>query len=79
MSRLRYEYTHNTNNYKRDISAYHVRLNAISKYDNDMATVVYIPTYDTDNTFYMSKTKIGIDHFQRMQIPSAAMRQILCQ
>ena len=63
MSRLRYEYTHNTNNYKRDISAYHVRLNAISKYDNDMATVVYIPTYDTDNTFYMSKTKIGIDHF----------------
>ena len=28
-----------------------------------MATVVYIPTYDTDSTFYMSKTKIGIDHF----------------
>lgn len=63
LSRLRYNYTINCNDYKSNIQAYDVRIEAINKYDNDMATVVYIPTYDTDDTFYMSKTKIGIDHF----------------
>lgn len=63
ISKLRYDYTRLCNSYKNAIQAYEVRIEAIRKYDNDMATVVYIPTYDTDNTFYMSKTKIGIDHF----------------
>lgn len=63
LSRLRYEYTSLCKNYRQDIQSYDVRIEAIQRYDNDMATVVYIPTYDTDNTFYMSKTKIGIDHF----------------
>ena len=63
LSKLRYEFTDNCNIYQSNIRAYDVRIEAIEKYDNDMATVVYIPTYDTDNTFYMSKTKIGIDHF----------------
>lgn len=63
LSRLRYEYTNLCNDYKSTILSYDTRIEAIRKYDNDMATVVYIPTYDTDNTFYMSKTKIGIDHF----------------
>lgn len=63
LSRLRYEYTNLCNDYRSTILSYDVRIEAIRKYDNDMATVVYIPTYDTDNTFYMSKTKIGIDHF----------------
>lgn len=63
LSRLRYNYTNDCNDYRANIQAYDVRIEAINKYDNDMATVVYIPTYDTDDTFYMSKTKIGIDHF----------------
>ena len=63
LSRLRYDYTNWCNTYRNNIQSYDVRIEAIEKYDNDMATVVYIPTYDTDNTFYMSKTKIGIDHF----------------
>ena len=63
LSKLRYDFTNNCNIYRSNIQAYDVRIEAIEKYDNDMATVVYIPTYDTDNTFYMSKTKIGIDHF----------------
>ena len=63
LSRLRYNYTNNCNDYRSNIQSYDVRIEAINKYDNDMATVVYIPTYDTDDTFYMSKTKIGIDHF----------------
>lgn len=63
MRRLRYQYTEQCISYQNALQAYDVRLEAIRKYDNDMATVVYIPTYDMDNTFYMSKTKIGIDHF----------------
>lgn len=63
LSRLRYNYTDDCNEYRSNIQAYDVRIEAINKYDNDMATVVYIPTYDIDDTFYMSKTKIGIDHF----------------
>lgn len=63
MSRLRFEHINQCNDYRYDLEAYDVRINAINRYDNDMATVVYIPTYDTDSSFYMSKTKIGIDHF----------------
>ncbi len=63
MSRIRYGHLIESNEYLKNIRAYNVRLRAIERYDNDMATVVYIPTYDVDNTFYMSKTKIGIDHF----------------
>lgn len=63
MSKLRYEHINQCNAYQFDLAAYDVRIDAIKRYDNDMATVVYIPTYDTDNSFYMSKTKIGIDHF----------------
>ncbi len=63
MDRLRYQDINQCISYLKSLSAYDVRLAAIDKYDNDMATVVYIPTYDQDYTFYMSKTKIGIDHF----------------
>lgn len=63
LDRIRYQDIIRCNNYLKSTQAYDVRLEAIDKYDNDMATVVYIPTYDQDYTFYMSKTKIGIDHF----------------
>lgn len=63
MSGIRFSHLQQCNEYLKNIRAYNVYLKAIERYDNDMAVVVYIPTYDTDNTFYMSKTKIGIDHF----------------
>lgn len=63
MSRIRFSHLQTSNEYLKNIRAYNVYLRAIGRYDNDMAVVVYIPTYDVDNTFYMSKTKIGIDHF----------------
>ncbi len=62
-SRLRYDYTRNCNSYRNNVEAYGVRLAAIKRYDADMSRIVYIPTYDTDRTFYMSKTKIGVDGF----------------
>lgn len=63
MSGVRFSHIQQCNSYLKNIRAYNVYLRAIARYDNDMAVVVYIPTYDVDNTFYMSKTKIGIDHF----------------
>lgn len=63
MDKIRYMHIASCRNYLNNIQAYDVRLDAINRYDNDMAAVVYVPTYDTDGSFYMSKTKIGIDHF----------------
>ncbi len=62
-SRLRYDYTRNCNSYRNDVEAYKVRLASIDRYDSDMSSIVFIPTYDADHTFYMSKTKIGVDDF----------------
>lgn len=38
-------------------------LTAISMYENDMARIVLVPTYDPNDQFYMSQTRIGIDDF----------------
>lgn len=38
-------------------------LTAISMYEDDLARIVLIPTYDTNFQFYMSQTRIGIDDF----------------
>lgn len=32
-------------------------------YENDIARIVLVPTYDTNNQFYMSQTRIGVDDF----------------
>jgi len=63
MNRTRYDYIANSKTYNNELLAYDTRIQASEKYANDMSTVVYIPTYETDNSFYMSKTKIGIDNF----------------
>lgn len=38
-------------------------LEAIAMYENDLARIVLVPTYDTNNQFYMSQTRIGVDDF----------------
>lgn len=40
-------------------------LEAISMYEDDMAQIVLVPTYDTSYQFYMSQTRIGIDDFAK--------------
>ncbi|MCI8622738.1 MAG: hypothetical protein HFG26_03655 [Provencibacterium sp.] len=40
-------------------------LTAISMYEDDMARIVLVPTYDTNYQFYMSQTRIGIDDFAK--------------
>ena len=36
-------------------------MNILDSYNNKMVSSVLIPTYDSDGSFYMSRTKVGID------------------
>lgn len=49
--------------YMKNMSAYNVRLEAIDRYDAEMARIVLVPTNDVNQEFYMSRTKIGVDYF----------------
>ena len=49
--------------YEKDMAAYHVRLEAIEIYDEQMAQIVLVPTTDEYQRFYMSRTRIGVDDF----------------
>ena len=40
-----------------------MRIEAIDMYDAFMTRFVLIPTYDTEQEFYMSRTKVGVDYF----------------
>lgn len=48
---------------KKDMASHDVRIEAIDMYDAFMTRFVLIPTYDTDQEFYMSRTKVGVDYF----------------
>ena len=41
---------------------YAIMLDGISIYDPNITKVVFIPALDSDNIFYMNRTKIGIDY-----------------
>lgn len=47
--------------YERQTAAYEVCMQAVSDYDPDTTRVVFIPSLDTDDSFYMSRTKVGMD------------------
>lgn len=36
-------------------------MDILDNYNNKMVSSVLIPTYDSDGSFYMSRTKVGID------------------
>ena len=48
---------------QKDMAAHDVRIEAIDNYDAYMTRFVLIPTYDEDEEFYMSRTKVGVDYF----------------
>ncbi len=50
-------------------------LSVIRRYEDDMARIVLVPTYDTKGQFYMSQTKIGVDEFAE-QAESYADRMV---
>ncbi len=49
--------------YEKNMAAYDVRLEGINLYDEQMATIVLVPSTDLGNELYMSRTKIGVDNF----------------
>lgn len=48
---------------KKNLASHDVRIEAINLYDAFMTSFVLIPTYDVDDEFYMSRTKVGVDYF----------------
>ncbi len=48
---------------RKNLAAHDVRIEAINMYDTFMTSFVLIPTYDEDDEFYMSRTKVGVDYF----------------
>ncbi len=48
---------------RKNLAAHDVRIEAINMYDAFMTSFVLIPTYDVDDEFYMSRTKVGVDYF----------------
>nr|WP_325205401.1 hypothetical protein [uncultured Oscillibacter sp.] len=48
---------------RKNLAAHDVRIEAIQMYDAFMTSFVLIPTYDVEDEFYMSRTKVGVDYF----------------
>jgi hypothetical protein len=48
---------------RKNLAAHDVRIEAINLYDALMTSFVLIPTYDVNDEFYMSRTKVGVDYF----------------
>ncbi len=63
IQKLVYEDAKYNLNYQKDKISSQIRLDAIDKYENDLANVVLIPTYAQDHSFYMSQTALGIDYY----------------
>ena len=59
-----FRYVLNTNNDQavRSRGEYAIMLDGISIYDPSITKVVFIPDLDSENVFYMNRTKIGIDY-----------------
>ena len=59
-----FRYVLNTNNDQavRSRGEYAIMIDGISIYDPSITKVVFIPALDSENVFYMNRTKIGIDY-----------------
>ena len=62
ISKLEYENFLKNIDYQKFMAEYQNRLHTIEIYDSALTAVVLIPTLDTQNNFYMSRTKVAIDY-----------------
>lgn len=65
--------------YLKNVATHEINLEAIDLYERDMATVVLVPSEDTDGKYYMSRTKIGVDYFAdeaETSMKTAAQQQL---
>ena len=65
IAKLKYDNTITHKSYLKDVATHNINLDAIDRYDRDMATIVLIPSVDLEGSFYMSRTKIGVDYFAK--------------
>ena len=78
VAKLKYDNTITHKSYLKNVATHNINLDAIDRYDRDMATIVLIPSVDVDGYFYMSRTKIGVDYFAENaeeSMQSASKRQ----
>jgi hypothetical protein len=73
VSKLQYQNELLDVNYQKYMGEYTIRLSSIDIYDAALTSVVLIPTIDTLDEFYMSRTKVGID-YQAESAKSASSR-----
>lgn len=62
VSKLNYQNFLKNIDYQKYMAEYQNRLHTIDIYDSALTAVVLIPTLDTQNNFYMSRTKVAIDY-----------------
>lgn len=62
LKQLRYVSQKNYDQMQRSRGEYNIMLEGISIYDPLITKVVFVPALDSENEFYMNRTKIGIDY-----------------
>ncbi len=62
LKQLRYVSLNNHEQMQRSRGEYDIMLDGISIYDPLITKVVFVPALDSENDFYMNRTKIGIDY-----------------
>ncbi len=65
MSKLQYLIDNNGILFRKKRQASDIAKNALNKYDPNIAAVAFIPSLDSSHSFYMSRTKTGIDDIAR--------------
>lgn len=60
-------------NYEKAMAQYEINLQAVDMYERDMARIVLVPTRDQEGEFYMSRTKLGVDHFSDAAAQAASL------
>ena len=79
IAKLNYDNKITSIDYLKNVSTHEINLEAIDLYERDMATVVLVPSEDTDGKYYMSRTKIGVDYFAdeaETSMQTAAQQQL---
>lgn len=62
LKQLEYVKNAHEEQYSRSIGEYNSAMNGLALYDPQVTKVVFIPALDSENKFYMNRTKIGIDY-----------------
>ncbi len=65
INKLEYLINKNTVDYNKNIEASNITQDALNKYDPKITAVAFVPSIDTTNSYYMSRTKTGIDDLSK--------------